>query len=126
LKRGDELAFRQLVDQYQDKVYNTCMGFVKHEEEADDLAQEVFVEVFSSVQSFRGDSMLSTWIYRIAVTKSLECLRSKKRKKRFAVLKSVFSSLHNTTIEIPYFEHPGIIAENKERRVILFRAIEKF
>ena len=125
LRRGDEQAFRQLVEEYQDKVYNTCLGFVRNEEEADDLAQEVFVEVFSSVQSFRGDSKLSTWIYRIAVTKSLELIRSKKRKKRFAVLKSVFSSVNNTPIEIPYFEHPGIIAENKERGKILFKAIEK-
>ncbi|HLF34034.1 MAG TPA: sigma-70 family RNA polymerase sigma factor, partial [Cyclobacteriaceae bacterium] len=100
LRRGDEQAFRQLVEEYQDKVYNTCLGFVRNEEEADDLAQEVFVEVFSSVQSFRGDSKLSTWIYRIAVTKSLELIRSKKRKKRFAVLKSVFSSVNNTPIEI--------------------------
>lgn len=125
LKKGDELAFRKLVEEYQDKVYNTCLGFVKNEEEADDLSQEVFVEVFSSVHSFRGDSRLSTWIYRIAVTKSLESLRSKKRKKRFAVLKSLFSAVNNSPVQIPNFEHPGVIAENKERSLILFRAIDK-
>jgi RNA polymerase sigma-70 factor (ECF subfamily) len=125
LRRGDEQAFRHLVEDYQNKVYNTCLGFVRNEEEADDLAQEVFVEVFSSVQSFRGDSKLGTWIYRIAVTKSLELIRSKKRKKRFAVMKSVFSPVNNRPVEIPYFEHPGIIAENKERGRILFTAIDK-
>jgi RNA polymerase sigma-70 factor (ECF subfamily) len=125
LKQGDESAFRQLAEQYQDRVYNTCLGFAKNEDEADDLAQEVFVEVFRSIQSFRGEAKLTTWIYRIAVTKSLEFLRSKKRKKRFAILQRLFQSDNDAISDIPDFEHPGILAENKERSKILFSAIEK-
>ena len=64
-------------------------------------------------------------MYRIAVTKSLEFLRSKKRKKRFAVLKSLFSSENDAAIEIPHFDHPGVLAENRERARVLFQAIEK-
>jgi RNA polymerase sigma-70 factor (ECF subfamily) len=125
LKKGDEIAFRELVEQYEVRVYNTCLGFVKNNEEADDLSQEVFLEIYSSIQNFRGDARLSTWIYRIAVTKSLELLRSRKRKKRFAILKSLFASGNNMPIEIPSFEHPGIQAENKERSIILFQAIDR-
>jgi RNA polymerase sigma-70 factor (ECF subfamily) len=124
LKAGDESAFRQLVENYQDRVFNTCLGFVRNNQDADDLAQEVFIEIFRSVSSFRGDSKLSTWIYRIAVTKSLEFIRSNKRQKRFAILRSIFQSGDPAFLDIPSFEHPGVIAENRERSRILFQAID--
>lgn len=123
LKDGKESAFRELVDTYQRKVYNTCLGFVKNPEEADDLAQEVFIEIFKSILNFRMESKLSTWIYRIAVSKSLQHLRTVKRKKRFAYLLSFFSD--NTAHDIVDYVHPGIIAENKERSKLLFQAIDK-
>ena len=125
LKNGDELAFRQLVEENQGRIYNTCLGFIRNEEDADDLAQEVFIEVFRSIHTFRKESKLTTWIYRIAVTKSLEFLRSKKRIKRFAILKNLFLPDNQTVLNIPHFEHPGVLAENKERSRILSLAIEK-
>jgi len=124
LKQGKQSAFKELVDNYQQKVYNTCLGFVKNPEEADDLTQEVYIEIFRSILHFRMDSKLSTWIYRIAVTKSLESLRAKKRKKRFAILRSLFYQ-DDSALEIPDFEHPGVIAENKERSKIIFQAMDK-
>lgn len=124
LKQGKQSAFKALVDNYQQRVYNTCLGFVKNPEEADDLTQEVYIEIFRSILKFRMDSKLSTWIYRIAVTKSLESLRAKKRKKRFAVLRSLFYQ-DDSALEIPDYEHPGVIAENKERSKIIFQAMEK-
>jgi RNA polymerase sigma factor (sigma-70 family) len=125
LRNGDEMAFRQVVEENQDRIYNTCLGFIRNEEDADDLAQEVFIEVFRSIHSFREESKLSTWIYRIAVTKSLEFIRSKKRQKRFANLRSLFLSDNETTINVPNYEHPGVLAENRERGIILSQAIEK-
>jgi len=121
---GRDWAFKALVEDYQQRVYNTCLGFVKNPEDADDLTQEVFIEVFRSILKFRMESKLSTWIYRIAVTKSLESLRARKRKKRFAVLRSLFNT-DNSVVEIPDFNHPGIIAENKERSKIIFQALDK-
>ncbi len=123
LKNGKEAAFRELVDNYQRRVYNTCLGFVKNPEEADDLAQEVFIEIFKSILNFRMESKLSTWIYRIAVSKSLQYLRTTKRKKRFAYLRSFFED--NSSHEIVDYIHPGIIAENQERSRILYQAIDK-
>ena len=125
LKEGSETAFRDLVDQNQARVYNTCLGFVRNEDEADDIAQEVFIEIYRSIRSFRGESKLSTWIYRIAVTKSLEHIRAKKRKKRYAIFRSLVYSDDNTVMDIPDHIHPGILAENRERAKILFLAIEQ-
>lgn len=124
LLQGKEAAFKELVDLYQKKVYNTCLGFVKNKEEADDLAQEVFIEIFRSIVKFRGESKISTWIYRIAVTKSLQYLRAKSRKKRFAYFTGLFLGAESS-ISMTDFEHPGVIAENKERSKILFHAIDK-
>jgi len=79
--------FRKLVLEHQEMVLNTCFRFVFNREDAEDLAQDVFVEVYRSLDQFREESKLSTWIYRIAVTKSLDYLRRLKRKKRFSSLK---------------------------------------
>ena len=125
LKDGEEEAFRYLVDQYQDKVYNTCISFVKNPDDADDLTQEVFLEVYNSIHKFRLESKLSTWIYRISVNKSLEYLRKMKRKKRFGFLFAIdFERNQRDNVELE-LNHPGILAENKEKAAILYRAIEK-
>ena len=124
LKQKDEVAFRELVEQFGDKVFNTALGIVQHPEDAEDISQDVFIEVFHSIDHFKGESKLATWIYRIAVTKSLEFLRKKKRSKRFAFVQSIFgleSSLPEK--DAPHFYHPGVQLENKERSAILFQAI---
>ena len=124
LKKGDLKSFRILVDEHQKKVLNTCYRFVRSREDAEDLTQEVFIEVYKSISSFRGESKISTWIYRIAVTKSLDFIRRKKRKKRFAILKSTFSG---DTIEedIPDNQNlnPGGKIEEQERIRILNEAL---
>lgn len=66
LKQRDERAFRELVRTYQQPIFGFVMRMLGNREEAEDLAQEVFVTVFKSIDGFRGDSKLSTWIYRIA------------------------------------------------------------
>jgi RNA polymerase sigma factor (sigma-70 family) len=125
LKQGEEEAFRQLVDEYQDKVYNTCISLVRNAEDADDITQEVFIEVYNSIHKFRAESKLSTWIYRITVNKSLEHLRKMKRKKRSGFLQWISSEDPDLKLQIPDFNHPGVLAENSEKARILFNAIEK-
>lgn len=84
IRSGDQQAFFLLVHQYQDKVLNTCYRFLLNQEDAEDISQNIFVEVFLSLPKFRGDSKLSTWIYRIAVSKCLDELKKRKRKKRIS------------------------------------------
>ena len=123
LKNKDENIFKFLVEKYKDKVYNTVLSILQNTEDAEDIAQEVFIQVYTSINNFRGNSSLSTWIYRISITKSFEKIRFKKRKKRFAFLINLFNK-KNETIEIPDFYHPGVILEQKENSKILFQAIE--
>jgi RNA polymerase sigma-70 factor (ECF subfamily) len=125
LKQGDQTAFKYIVDTYQNMVYNTCLSIVKSEEDAEDLAQEVFVQVYQSVHSFKGESKFSTWLYRIATTKSLDHERKKKRKKRFGFVKSIFGEDAQVEINPPDFNHPGVVLDKKERAAILFKAVDK-
>jgi len=123
LKRGDETAFKAIVEQWQDMVYNTILGIVQNETEAEDLAQDVFIKVFEKISSFKGDSKFSTWLYRIATTTALDHLRSKKRKKRSGFSQGLGGGSDEKE-EIPDFHHPGVSLDNKERAAVLFKAIE--
>ena len=126
LREGDDQTFRQLVKTYQNKVYNTALGLLQHQENAEDVTQEVFLEIFRSVAGFRGDCSLSSWIYRITVQKSLEHIRSAQRKKRYGFLFSIFGKEDqlNVAADAPFY-HPGIQLENRERSAILFKAVSQ-
>ena len=126
LKKGDQDAFRTLLSQYSDRVFNTALGLLQHQEDAEDITQEVFVEVYQSIPAFRLQSKLSTWIYRITVTKSLELLRSNKRKKRSGIVLSLFGKEQriNVSTNEPFY-HPGVSLENKEMSAVLFKAIQQ-
>ena len=125
LKQGEEAAFKTIVTQWQDMVYNTILGLVQNETEAEDLTQDVFVKVYEAVRSFKGESKFSTWLYRIAVTRALEFLRSKKRKKRFGFLMPLFGDDQAVSVQPADFHHPGVSLDNKERASHLFRAIAR-
>ena len=86
LKSKDNKAFTELIALYKQSVINTCFRFLLHQEDAEDIAQDVFVEVFQSIEHFRGDAKLSTWIYRIAVNKCLDEIKKRNRKKRITSL----------------------------------------
>jgi RNA polymerase sigma factor (sigma-70 family) len=124
LKRGDESAFRILVEQYQDLVYNTALGIVQNESDAEDVAQEVFIQVYRSIGSFKSEAKLSTWIYRITTTRALDLLRARKSKKRFGLLKRLWETAEESPMEnIQDFNHPGVSLERKEEAAQLMTAI---
>ena len=123
LRNGDEPAFKYLVDNYQDRVFNTAIGIVQNAEDAEDVAQEVFIQVYRSIHSFKGESKLSTWLYRIVTTRSLDLLRSRKSKKRFGFIQRMFGDGNEPLYEIPDFKHPGVALEKKENAAKLFKAI---
>ena len=126
LQAGDEKAFRDLVGKYQQPVFRTAMGFVHDGSEADDIAQEVFVEVFKSVHGFRGESSLSTWIYRMTVNRSLNRLRSRKRKGIFQRIEAFFQDDADWTNE-PEADcsiHPEAVVGNRETAEALQQALD--
>lgn len=125
LKQGNDAAFKTIVDQTQGLVYNTVIGIVQNAEDAEDVTQEVFVQLYESIDSFKGESKLSTWLYRIAVSKAMDHLRKKKRKKRFAFIQSLFGANDELAHDPPDFVHPGVKLDSKEEAKALFRAIDQ-
>lgn len=81
LIEGNPQAYTELVRRFAPLVYGICYKFLLNREDAEDVSQEVFAEVARSVSQFRGESQLSTWIGRIAVHRSMDELKKRKRKK---------------------------------------------
>lgn len=125
LRRGEESAFREIVEARQGMVYNTVLGLLQNHEDAEDVTQEVFIKVFESVSDFKGESALSTWVYRISVTSALEFLRRKKRKKRFAFLAALFGEDGEPLHDPPDFVHPGVVLDRRESAQALFLAVKQ-
>lgn len=128
LIEGDNTAFRWIVEQYQSLVYNTCMGFVHDSAIADDLSQEVFVEVFESIHKFRGDSKLTTWLYRISVNKSLNYIRSQKKHSVLKRLDNLFGADNTQQKDtIPNYKSPNPqeVIEQNETGSAVYLAIDK-
>ena len=123
LKTGSEEAFKKLMDLHQDRVINICFRFLNNRADAEDTAQDVFVEVYQSICRFRGDAKLSTWIYRIAVSKSLDTIRKTKRKKRMVQLKSLFGLEAHEEPAALSETNPDATLEQKERVAILNRCV---
>jgi RNA polymerase sigma-70 factor (ECF subfamily) len=89
LKR-DRNAFQQLVNRYQKQVIKTAFYFVGNMEDAEDLSQEIFVDIIHSMNSFKQSSSLSTWIYRITVNKSLNMVKKQARRGIMLRIESLF------------------------------------
>ena len=124
-KYSDPNNFNELVLNYQDRVLNVIFRFLNNKEDAEDVAQEVFIEVYRSIGHFKEEALLSTWIYRIAVNKSLDVIRKKKRKKRFAYIMNLFSSPDDKKeVQLPAPHNPQSDLEQKERIQILNRTID--
>lgn len=122
---GSEAALQELYGRYSVKAYNTIISYTQNVEDAEEVLQDVFINVYASASKFQFNSSVSTWIYRISVNKSLDFLRKKNSNKR----KGFFTSLyHKDSNEIkfdtPDFVHPGVKLENKENAAYLFKVID--
>lgn len=79
-QEGDLRAFDELVRRYQQRVYATVYHMTSHHEDADDLTQESFIKAFKALKRFKGDSSFYTWVYRIAVNRTINFLKQRNRR----------------------------------------------
>lgn len=126
ISEKEQTAFDQLVKRYQSMVLNICYGLLGDYHQAEETAQDVFVQIYQKAFSFRHESKVSTWIYRIAVNLSLNSIR---RDKRLRWIKNIgFSPLDESQVEkIPFNSKqngPIELLERKEFRQILQKAVE--
>jgi len=123
---GDRKAFTGFYDKFQSQVFRTAIGYFHNHYDAEEVVQDVFVEVHRSASKFDNKSSLSTWLYRITVNKSIDKLRFQKSVKRFSFLSSIFSDEENRFREdIPDSTNHGIQADNKESEKIIHQAMNR-
>lgn len=113
ISNGNTVAFSDLVDDYKDLVYTLCIRMLDNREDAEEVSQDVFIKVFTALRTFKGDSKLSTWIYRIAYNACLDRLKkNKKERMRVEVdhLKSAaFSVMDNALDRMVQEERSALI-----------------
>ena len=119
------MTFDEIYATYCKMVFNLALHYVQNVEDAEEITQDVFVEAWHKAHTFKGESQVSTWLYRITINKCIDLIRSKKRKKRFAFLTKLFHDSGEPISDASDFVHPGIVAENKEKAATLYKAIEQ-
>jgi RNA polymerase sigma-70 factor (ECF subfamily) len=119
-KQGDEEAFGVLVNKYKIKVFNLAYSFTRNRENADDLAQEVFIKVFYALEKFKFQSRFGTWLYRIAVNHFKDYLR-KHAKERHISIDALGREPSLSDDEIKKKEKAQ---ESTDRKKILYKAMQ--
>ncbi len=127
IQQGDRKSFQLLVEKHQQMVVNTCLGIVHSKADAEDLAQDVFLEIFRTAKNFRGEAKISTWLYRIATNRSLNFIRNKKRKGFFQSFEEAFTGGRNRDNEITgnLSDQPDRMITDQQRTDLLHRAIDR-
>lgn len=122
---GDRKSFTALYNKFYPQVYKTAFGYFNNNFDADEIVQDVFIEVHRSAGRFNHKSGLSTWIYRITVNKSLDRLRFQKSAKRFSFFSALFFDEDNRLTEnIADPGNHGLDADNKELEKMIRKAMD--
>jgi len=110
-RTGDLEAYDSLVRRYQERIYATIYHMTANHEDATDLAQETFIKAYQALKSFKGDSSFFTWVYRIAVNKTINFLKQRKNKIYMSLNDLDFNAEHDADLV-------ALISEKTPRREV--------
>ena len=110
-RRGELTAYDELVRRYQERIYATIYHMTANHEDANDLAQEAFIKAFHALRSFKGGSSFYTWVYRIAVNKTINFLKQRKNKAQMSLDDLDFNAEHDPDLV-------ALISEKTPRREV--------
>ena len=117
-RRGDMGAYDDLVKRYQERIYATVYHMTSNHEDANDLAQEAFIKAFQALKSFKGGSSFYTWVYRIAVNKTINFLKQRKNKAQMSLDDLDFNAEHDPDLV-------ALISEKTPRREISLTELQE-
>ena len=117
-RKGDLQAYDDLVKRYQERIYATIYHMTSNHEDANDLAQESFIKAFQALKSFKGGSTFYTWIYRIAVNKTINFLKQRKNRTHMSLNDIDFNAEHDTDLI-------ALISDNTPRRAAGLTELQK-
>jgi RNA polymerase sigma-70 factor (ECF subfamily) len=110
-RKGDLEAYDELVRRYQERIYATIYHMTSNHEDANDLAQEAFIKAFQAINSFKGGSSFYTWVYRIAVNKTINFLKQRRNRSQMSLNDLDFNAEHDPDLV-------ALISEKTPRREI--------
>ncbi|HEY4952671.1 MAG TPA: sigma-70 family RNA polymerase sigma factor [Verrucomicrobiae bacterium] len=108
-RQGDLAAYDDLVKRYQERIYATVYHMTSNHEDANDLAQDSFIKAFQALKSFKGGSSFYTWLYRIAVNKTINFLKQRKNRTHMSLNDLDFNAEHDPDLM-------ALISDNTPRR----------
>lgn len=114
---GDVNSFSILVDRYKDLIFTIAIRMLKNREEAEEVAQDIFVKIFKSLSKFKGDSKFSTWIYKIAYNTCLDVLKKYNKQNNFIPIDEYLEK------QIPELENIFDTLVLKEQQVIIQKCL---
>jgi RNA polymerase sigma-70 factor, ECF subfamily len=117
-RRGDLAAYDELVKRYQERVYATIYHMTSNHEDANDLAQEAFIKGFHALKSFKGGSSFYTWVYRIAVNKTINFLKQRKSRAQMSLNDLDFNAEHDPDLV-------ALISDKTPRREVNLAELQK-
>src|SRR5882724_3485460 len=118
VRHGDLSAYDELVCRYQERIYATIYHMTSNHEDANDLAQEAFIKAFHALKSFKGGSSFYTWVYRIAVNKTINFLKQRKNKLQMSLDDLDFNAEHDPDLV-------ALISEKTPRRDISMNELQE-
>ena len=110
-RRGDSAAYDDLMRRYQERIYATVYHMTANHEDANDMAQEAFIKAFQALKSFKGGSSFYTWVYRIAVNKTINFLKQRKNRAQMSLDDLDLNAEHDPDLV-------ALISENTPRREV--------
>jgi len=125
ISAGDHSAFKELFDDYKVEIFNICYRILGNRQEAEDVTQDVFFQVYKSASRFRFESKLSFWLYRIAVNLSLNHQKKKKRAQWFSLdvlLEGIQENIERAAVSPE--SGPDVLLEKSEKAFIVQQAID--
>jgi RNA polymerase sigma factor RpoE len=117
-RQGDMGAYDDLVRRYQERIYATVYHMTSNHEDANDLTQEAFIKAYQALKSFKGGSSFYTWIYRIAVNKTINFLKQRKNRAQMSLNDLDFNAEHDPDLV-------ALISNNTPRRDIAMAELQE-
>lgn len=117
-RSGDLSAYDELVRRYQERIYATVYHMTANHEDANDLAQESFIKAYHSLHAFKGDSSFFTWLYRIAVNKTINFLKQRKKRVHLSLNDLDFNVEHDPSLV-------SLISEQTPRREVKLAELQE-
>jgi RNA polymerase sigma factor (sigma-70 family) len=117
-RRGDLAAYDDLVRRYQERIYATVYHMTANHEDANDLAQEAFIKAFQALKSFKGGSSFYTWVYRIAVNKTINFLKQRKNRGQMSLDDLDFNAEHDPDLV-------ALISDKTPRREVALAELQE-